>query len=583
MNKVQMDKIDIVKAAGGIGQVDLLLKNCNVVDVFSGQIRKHNIAIFKGYIVGFGEYDAKKIIDIENRYVAPGFIDAHVHIESSMTDVSEFARTVLARGTTTVVADPHEIANVLGTEGLSYMIESARNQPMNIYFGLPSCVPATFMETAGAALDARSLQPFLKDESVVALGEMMNYPGVIHTDLDVMKKIGDAQNAGKPVDGHAPGLSGKELDAYIAAGISSDHECTTRKEAEEKLSRGMYIMIREGTGAKNLDQLAGLVNAHTASRIMWCTDDRHPNDLIEKGHIDFMIEKAIQKGIDPVMAIKIATLNPALYFGLEHLGGIAPGKQADLVIFSKLEKPEAETVFCKGVQVAENKKILPDIRRPVQTKIKNTMNAGRKEFDLSIPATGSKARVIEIVPGQIITNHKIMEIKKENGLAVSDIDQDILKIAVIERHKGTGSFSTGFVKGFGLKKGALGSSVAHDSHNIIIVGVHDKDMKAVLKEIVSMGGGMAAVSMGESDDDSSVIERLALPIAGLMSDRPVSEVKSGMDSLIQTAADFGSTLNDPFMILSFLALPVIPELKITDKGLVDVVRFKITSLFPDSN
>ena len=531
------------------------------------------LAISDGRIVGFGQYKAKNVVDLKGRYVAPGFIDGHVHIESSMTCIPEFARAVVVHGTTTVAADPHEIANVLGLSGIEYMLQSAEQQPMNIYFTLPSCVPATDMETAGARLTAEDLRPLLNKERIIALAEMMNFPGVIYRDPDVLAKISAARQQKKPIDGHAPGLKGPALYAYISAGIQSDHECTTEQEAKEKLMAGMYIMIRQGTCAKNLQALLPAVNEKTARRMMWCSDDRHPHDLIAEGHIDSIVYEAIQSGLDPILAIQMATLNPAEYFKLDHLGALAPGKQADLVVFSNLKKPVIEAVYYRGILTAENGKISPNIQVPAAASVPASMHVDLQKIDFAISADKKQVRVIEIVPEQVITHQLIEEITVKNNQAISDPSKDMLKMAVIERHTGTGNIGKGFVKGFGLKHGALASSVAHDSHNIIVIGTTDADMRAALEAVVKMGGGLAAVC------DTHILAELALPVAGLMSLEPVQSVRDQLDSLIGVAHDMGTTLKDPFMTLSFLALPVIPELKLTDLGLVDVNKFEVVPLF----
>ena len=564
---------EIIKSAMGEKEADLLLTNARIINVFSGEIVVGNIAIAGGYIIGFGSYSAKKTVDMKGLFVCPGFIDAHFHIESSMTCITEFARTIIPLGTTTVFADPHEIANVLGADGINYMLESSKNQPMNIYFTLSSCVPATDMETSGAKLDIAELMPFMSNDSVVALAEMMNFPGVIHRDPEVLKKIEMAKSYRKPVDGHAPGLTGKDLYAYIAAGISSDHECTTAREAKEKLDAGMHIMIREGTAAKNLLSLIPIVNERSSSRIMWCTDDRHPHDILEEGHIDSMVRRAIHAGIDPVIAIQMATINPANYFGISDVGAIGPGRRADLVVFPDLHNPCIEQVYYGGVLVAQEGKMSPEIKKPVPAAFQPSMNIGNQEIDFSIPAQAKHLRVIDIIPDQVITNQSIEEAVVSDTKVVSDITRDILKIAVVERHTGSGNIGKGFVRGFGLKKGALSSSVAHDSHNIIVVGTNDEDMKTAVEAVVKMGGGLAASC------ESKICATLPLPIAGLMSQEPVCAVRERLDKLLEVARDFGTTLNDPFMTLSFLALPVIPELKITDKGLVDVKQFCIVPLF----
>ena len=566
---------NIIRAARGRKPVDLVLANARIINVFSGEIFDGDIAVAHGCIVGFGSYEAERTVDMGGRFVAPGFIDAHVHIESSMTGITEFARAVVVCGTTTVVADPHEIANVLGAEGIDYMLRSSQGQPMNIYFTLPSCVPATTMETSGATLKAEDLLPFMGHDQVLALAEMMNYPGVIHEDPEVLRKIEMARRGHKPVDGHAPGLSGHDLCAYISAGISSDHECTTEREAKEKLNLGMHIMIREGTAAKNLEALLPVVTERTAHRMMWCTDDRHPQDILEKGHIDSMVRKAIGAGLDSVVAIQMATINPAEYFRIKTVGAIAPGRRADLVVFSDLDSPHMESVYCGGVLVAEHGKMSPDITPPDPVLVPVSMNVDTQQIDLSIPAATGRIRVMDIVPDQIITGERIMEAMISDGNAVADTARDILKIAVIERHAGSGNVGKGFVRGFGLKRGAIASSVAHDSHNIIVVGTNDNDMNVAIRAIVEMGGGLAAAS------DQKICADLALPIAGLMSQDPISTVRDRIEHLIRAAREMGATLHDPFMTLSFLALPVIPALKITDTGLVDVARFRIVSLFVD--
>jgi adenine deaminase len=568
-----MNHINLIKTARGDEPADLLLTDAKIINVFSGEVLNNHIAIKDGYIAGLGDYSAHKTVNLKGKYVAPGLIDAHVHIESAMVCVSEFARAVIPQGTTTVVADPHEIANVDGIAGIGYMLKTSENLPMNVYFTLPSCVPATHMETAGAQLNSEDLKPFLSNDRVVALAEMMNFPGVINGDEDVLKKIEFTFTHHKPADGHSPGLSGKSLSAYLSAGISSDHECTTVDEAMEKLRAGMHIMIREGTGVKNLSALLPIVNLKTAHRIMWCTDDRHPHDICDEGHIDFMIRRAIAAGIDPVTAIRIGTLNPALYFGLSHLGAIAPGKRADLIVLSDLDHFDVKQVYTAGVLAAENNQIKAEIKSDYNVRLPVSMNVDPAALDFSIPAGNGKARVIELVPGQIITRQVLMDTLIEKGLAKADPSRDMLKLAVVERHKGTGNIGKAFVKGFGLKKGALASSVAHDSHNIIVVGVNDADMAAAVKWIAEQGGGLAAACNGK------LTATLPLPVAGLMSTQPLHIVRMQIDQMIRAAKEFGCMLPDPFMILSFLALPVIPELKLTDEGLFDVDRFEHVNIY----
>ncbi len=568
-----MQTPESLKASPGDPPCDLLLANARIVDVFSGEIIPGSVAVSGGRIAGIGAYPARRTVDLGGRYLAPGLIDAHVHIESAMAGVGEFARAVVVRGTTAVVADPHEIANVLGAAGIRYMLESARGQPVEVYYTLPSCVPATDMETAGARLTAADLEPFFSDPRIVALGEMMNYPGVLHGDPEVLKKIEAARRHGKPVDGHAPGLSGKNLATYVAAGITSDHECTTAAEALEKLSAGMHVMIREGTGARNLSALLPIVTERSSRRLMWCTDDRHPHDLLNEGHVDSIVAAAIRGGVAPVTAIRMATLNPAERFGLTHLGAVAPGRQADLVVFSDPAAFRVEEVYARGELVASHGRLSAGVRTPAPVPVPPSMKVDLSALDFSLTAGGRRLRVIEVIADQIVTRQSIASAPVAGNRLVSDPSRDLLKIAVVERHTGSGRVGLGVVRGIGLRQGALASSVAHDSHNIIVAGATDADMRAAVEAVVEMGGGIAAAAGGQ------VVARLALPVAGLMSLEPVQAVSAAMDRLVCAARDLGSPLKDPFMTLSFLALPVIPELKITDRGLVDVREFKRVPLF----
>lgn len=566
-----MDIREIIKAAKGEIEVDLLLKNGRLIDVFSGTVRKENIAIYKGYIVGFGDYRAKKVINLDGKYVSPGFIDGHVHIESSMLSTSEFARAVVPRGVTSVITDAHEIANVLGIDGIKYMLESSKNQPLNLFFMLPSCVPATRMETAGAHISGFDLYPFLKEKWVVGIGEVMDFPGVIAADDSLLDKIKIASN--KRIDGHSPGLKGKNLCAYISSGISSDHESTTLAEAKEKLEKGMYVMIREGTTEKNLKDIIPLVNERNYSRFFFVTDDRHPQDLVKEGSIDFIIKKAISLGVEPIIAIRMATINTAEYFRLPKIGAVAPGYQADLVILENLKDTKPSMVFRRGELVATDGRF---IGRKVKLSglVRGSINVRwLYESDFKITATKKNIHVIEICPHQIITKKRVLLANIKNRLAISDIKRDILKIVVVERHLASGNIGKGFVKGFGLKKGAIASSVAHDSHNIICVGVDDKSIFNACVEIVKMGGGLTIV------EGNKTLGKLPLPIAGLMTDRPLEYVVKELKKLITISKKLGCVLDDPFMTLSFLALPVIPELKLTDKGLVDVNKMKLVGLF----
>ena len=562
-----------IRVASGDGMADILIKNGRVVDVFSGEIEKRDVAIFGGVIVGFGDYQAREIIDVKGDFLCPGLIDGHVHIESSMVTIPEFARAVLPNGTTSVVIDPHEIANVLGREGIHFMAESARGIPLNVFIMIPSCVPATHMETSGATLKSVDLKPLLNEPWTIGLAEMMNFPGVIFRDPEVLKKIETAK--GRPIDGHAPMLSGKGLYAYLTAGIRSDHECTTPKEAKEKLKNGMRIMIREGTTARNLKSLIPLVHAKNSRRFFFVTDDRHPRELLEEGHIDSMVRQAVQWGLDPILAIQMATLNAAEYFGLDDLGAIAPSYRADIVSFDHLGRFQINKVFKDGILVSENGDMLfPPIRKRKSSNLNRSIRIKSLKKDaLLLRSNQSLAKVIQLIPDQIVTKKVMKRVLLKDGVAHPNLKEDILKIAVVERHKATGNIGIGFVQGFGLKKGAIGSSVAHDSHNIVLVGTNDTDMLKAVEVIQAMQGGLAVVS------DGMVLASLPLPIAGLMSEASVSQVNIQLEGLHRAAKNLGCKIPDPFMILSFLSLPVIPELKITDKGLVDVNQFKFVPLF----
>lgn len=564
-----------IRASSGEGKVDLLIKNGRVVNVFSGEIEKKDIAIDGGVIAGFGDYQARETIDVKGDFLCPGLIDGHVHIESSMVSIPEFARAVVPNGTTSVVIDPHEIANVLGIKGIRFMAESGKDIPLNVFTMIPSCVPATQMETSGASLKAEDLKLLLKETWAIGLAEMMNFPGVICRDPEVLNKIEIAR--GKRIDGHAPSLLGKALYAYLTAGIRSDHECTTPKEAKEKLKNGMWIMIREGTTARNLKDLISLITPKNSRRFLFVTDDRHPKELLEEGHINSMVRQAIRCGIDPILAIQMATLNPAEYFRLDDLGAIAPGYRADLISFDHLGRFQIKKVFKDGVLVGEEGKILsPLIKKKGGEKTKDSIRIKPLKKDaLLLRSNNPFAKVIQLIPDQIITKKVIRKILLKDGVAYPNIKEDILKIVVIERHHATGNIGMGFVRGFGLKKGAIGSSVAHDSHNLIVVGTNDQDISRAVKEIKEMGGGLVAIS------ERRVLASLPLPLAGLMSEASATQVNHQLKALHRAAKILGCKLPDPFMTLSFLSLPVIPELKLTDKGLVDVSQFKIIPLFGD--
>ncbi len=567
-----MDLALMVKMARGTEPADILLKNGLLVNVYSGEIHTTDISMAHSRIVGLGPgLEAGETYDLAGRYVCPGFIDAHVHIESSMVPPHEFARAVVPRGTTTAVIDPHEIANVLGLDGIRYMFDSAKYNPLSIFVMMPSCVPATDMETAGAYLRWYDITPQLHDDWVLGLGEMMNYRGVLDLEEEALNKLRGF--AGAIRDGHAPGMAGRELLAYAAAGIGSDHEATTVAEMRERLRLGMYVFIREASNARNLAALIAGVTQGNSRRVCFCTDDRQAADLLSEGHIDSLVRSAVSGGIDPITAIRMATLNPAEYFRLHDRGGIAPGKRADLVVFSDLDNIRAEMVFRGGKLAARDGLPIPWERPSKPIFLRSSMNLRDDRMSFRISALGRMGRIIGIVPNQLITEHLLEELPVRDGEIVSDAARDIAKIAVNERHLATGNTGLGLVKGLGLQRGAMASTVAHDSHNLLVVGMDDASMMTALRAVVEMRGGMAAA------ENDRILARLPLPIAGLMSDQPIETVRDQMEELIRAARALGSRLHDPFMAMSFLALPVIPALKITDKGLVDVNKFEIVSLF----
>jgi len=562
-----------IDVAAGRAPADIKLTGGRVVSVFSGSIIKTDVAIADGVIVGFGDYRARRTIDLKGGYLSAGLIDSHIHIESSMLSPQEFARVVVPLGTTAVIADPHEIANVMRSRGIRWMINASEGLPLDIYFGLPSCVPATNMETSGAKLNATALKEFMTHPRVVAVGEVMDYPGVIAGQKNLLQKI--RLRRGLRVDGHAPGVTGNDLNAYIAAGIYSDHESTKAAEAKEKLCKGMHIMIREGTTEKNLKELASIVTPTNAHRCMFCSDDRSANDILRHGHLDYILKRAVKCGIKPITAIQMASENTAHYYRIaRRTGSVAIGYRADLVVFDDLKSFNARMVFKDGRLVAKDGELIVPCKPKRKARMLNSMRVKKfKESNFKVRDKGSNIRVIEIIPQQIVTRERRIKASVRDGLVVSDVDNDILKMAVIERHHKTGNIGLGFVKGFGLKYGAIASSIAHDSHNIIAVGTSDENMACAAQALVDQGGGLVVTRGGE------VLSSLPLPIAGLMTDAPAAVVTSQLESLHKAARTLGCKIKEPFLQLSFLALPVIPSLKLTDKGLVDVISFKKVSLF----
>jgi len=573
MKRIEMgDLEEKIKAARGDKRANLLLKNGNLINVLSGEIYPADVAIYGDTVVGFGHYEAEREVDLSGKFLCPGFIDAHVHIESSMVIPPEYAKAVVPRGTTSIISDPHEIANVMGVEGITLMAEMAEGIPLDIYIMLPSCVPATEMETSGARLDVGDLKGLKDKEWALGLGEVMNFAGVIQCMPEMLRKIEMA--LGKPIDGHGPGLMGKDLAAYITADIRSDHECTNLEEAREKLRNGMAILIREGSMAKNLEDLLSLVTSGNARRCLFASDDRHPDDLIWEGHLDFILHKSIKLGLRPITAIQMATINVAEIYGLRNVGAIAPGFRADLVVLDDLESFVFNSVFKDGRLVARGREMLPGIIVPKGIEMRNTVKVKSISPEaIVVRGEGRLAKIIEIIPGQLVTKAVVEPVTIRDGKAEADSERDILKVAVFERHSASGNIGLGFVRGFGLKGGAMGSSVAHDAHNIVVVGDNDIDMATAAAEIAEMGGGLVIVQGGK------ILGALALPMAGLMSDKGIEHVGKQLKLMRKIARDIGSKLEDPFMALAFLSLPVIPELRVTDRGLVDVGQFRIVSLF----
>lgn len=554
----------IIAVAAGREKADLVLKNAKYLNVFSNEFLCGDIAVANGLIAGVGKYDGKIEIDVSGKLVLPGFIDAHIHLESSMVTPAEFAKAVVAHGTTTVITDPHEITNVMGIDGVEYMIQASQNLPIDVHFMMPSCVPATEIDESGAELDCKDIDLYLDNKKVLGLAEMMNYVGVINGDKNVLSKIVTSQAHHKKIDGHAPELSGNDLNAYIAAGVYSDHECSTFENALEKLRKGQFIMIREGTAAHNLKALMPLLTQQYYSRCMFATDDKHPSDLLYGGHIDYIVKQALKNGADPIVALKTATHHAARYFLLNNKGAIASGYLADIVVVDNLEDFNVETVFKRGKLVFDGEVkdfSAPTVDEKLAEKCFDTFH-----LDSVTPSSfkvDGKLGLIGLVGGELLTSNL--------GTADKiDVENDILKIACIERHKGTNHIGVGYVKGYSLKSGAVATSVAHDSHNIITVGCNDDDIAVAVNAIKDSKGGIAVVENGK------IKALLELPIAGLMSDEPLTTVNEKLENAKLSAYELGADKSiDPFMTLSFLSLPVIPSLRITTKGVFDAENWKM--------
>jgi adenine deaminase len=569
---VPSDLSQLVRVARGDVPADLVLRNAQLVNVYSGEVHPADVAIFNSRIAGVGkEYAAQEEIDLKGSYLAPGLIDAHVHIESSMVGVRQYAEAVVPRGVTSVVADPHEVTNVLGLDGIRYMFDQAKYGRLSMFVMVPSCVPATPMATAGALLEAKDIVALQNDPWVLGLGEMMNYPGVVNEDPGVLDKLEGFRT--RVLDGHAPGLSGKALNAYLAVGIGSDHECTTIEEAREKLRLGMYILIREATNAHDLGALLPLVSPENLRRFCFCTDDRHPGDLLDDGSVDYLVRAAIRAGVDLVTAIRMATINTAEWFRMYDRGGIRPGNRADLIVFDDPHEFRVRLVIRSGQVVAESGAMLPFDLPERPTYLRGTINVNWNSVNFTIPAEGSRAHVIGVLPEQLVTENRVLEIPSSAGVAMPDQERDIAKIAVIERHMASGRVGKGFVQGLGIRRGAIASTIAHDHHNLIVAGTDNISLTTAAGAVSDMGGGLAVA------DGIRVLARLPLPVAGLMSTRPISEVRRTLDEVIGASHGLGSELRDPLMTLSFLALEVIPHLKLTDQGLVDVDDFRLIPLW----
>ena len=557
-----MKKQHLVNVASGRQKADLVLKNATYINVFSNELCHGDIAVAKGQIVGMGSYDGEVEVDVTGKIVCPGFIDAHIHLESSLVSPKEFARAVLPHGTTTVITDPHEITNVMGTDGIDYMLQATEGLHIDVRFMLPSCVPATPLDESGANLDYRAIDSFYDHARVQGLAEMMNFVGVVGGDKEVIAKIVAAQAHHKKIDGHAPGIRGKDLAAYIAAGVYSDHECYDMEDAMAKLRNGQFIMVRDGTAAKNLEALVDLLKQPYYDRCMFCTDDKHPIDLLEKGHIDYIIKKAISYGVDPITAVKVACHNPARYFALNNRGAIAPGYLADFAIIDNFEDFNVEMVFKKGVLACKNGEVqnfpAPHIDEYLEQRAHDTFHVAHltaEDFRDERPRG-----VIGLVPGEIVST--------DNGYSSAvDVEKDILKIAVVERHKNTHHIGIGYLQGYGLKSGAVATSISHDSHNIIVVGTNEEDMAFAANRIVENCGGITVV------EDGKVLGEVVLEIAGLMSDDSLVTVNNKLEIAKEQAFRLGVSRGvDPFMTLSFMSLPVIPTLRLTTRGVIDVIK-----------
>ena len=561
----------LIDTAAGRVPADLVIKNCKIVNVFSGKIQEGDIAFSGNQIAGIGEYEGVKVIDAEGRYAAPGFIDSHIHIESSYVSPEEIGRLLVPHGGTTIMADPHEIVNVCGIAGLDYMMKAAENTVLDVKYELPSCVPATPFEHAGAVIDAEAMKEPITREGIAGLGEFMNFPGVINAAESDLDKIVVAKQEGKFIDGHGPGITGKELNAYASARIAADHECSTVEEMNDRLERGMYILLRQGSACHNLRTLIKGVTADNSRRCLLCSDDRQPKTILQEGHLDNHLRICVEEGLDPVTAIRMATLNAAECFDLKDRGAIAPGYRGDVVLLDDLKDFHVNRVFVEGELVAEEGKYLPEIKKCDIASVKGSVivkDFSKEKFKMHLKS--NKVNVIQILPGGVVTAKDIAEIELDaNGEFVRNPEVDLVKVAVVERHQGTGNVACGFLKGYGIKEGAVALSVAHDSHNIIVVGVNDEEMEFAVNSLIEQEGGIVLVKEGK------VIESMPMPIAGLMSDQSGEWVDQKLTDIHEKAYEELGICGDvePVMTLCFMSLAVIPEIKLTDMGLFDVTTF----------
>jgi len=559
----------------GFEPARLVLKRATIINVFTNQLETADIAIEDGMIVGIGSYDGMTEIDLDGKYVAPGFIDGHVHIESSMLTPSEFSKLIIPRGTTRVIADPHEIANVKGVKGLGFMHRSSMDTPLHVHIMIPSCVPATSFEHSGATIDIEDIYSLHKRVGILGLGEVMDYPSAIHADKSMLGKIDIMSD--RVIDGHAPGVNGKELNAYLLHHIKTDHECTTPEELVEKVSRGMYIHLRQGSATRNVLDLLPGVTPHIAHRLMFCTDDKHPLDIRKEGHINHNINLAIGAGLDPITAIRMATINTATCYKLDNVGAIAPGYVADMVVFDSLEHIEPTMVFIEGELVAEQGEVRFQTSKFASLHVTDSVKFNLQDIDFTLRLHSPNVKVIQFIKNNVTTKQVIRSVQVKNGIYINNPDDNILKIAVVERHHYTGNVGIGLLEGYGLKQGAVAMSIAHDSHNIIVVGDNDNDMMLAIKELRRAQGGITIVKNG------TVIDTLALEIAGLMTNQDSDIIENKLKHMHQVAYDMGvpRSLDDPFLSLAFMSLPVIPDLKITDTGYFDVVAFEPTTIEVD--